>query len=672
MRPVTTRNVFIALLVAWLTAVLIGFYAVQKPFDLTQAQAMAQLLWNIAVSLLMLGAATRLGLWLLRTFSLPALTTGERWLFAVTMGLGGLAMLSLIMGAVGLLHPVLLVMLLLGLNLALVQRRGELRDLWHAVGREWAACPRPMQVFLGTTWGLSLLLALAPPISFDALLYHLTVPKLYIQAGRIVSGIDISSAYFPSLVETLYLGSLALHADVSAKLLHFAYGLLLAAGVYLSGLHYWGRRVGRWSVTLLFSMPMVSLLMSWAYNDLALALYSLLALYALARWREDRGQWWILSATMAGCALGMKYTAFVVPLTLGTLLLLWGRRTPRNALSYMIRLGLATGLVALPWYAKSWFLSGNPVYPFLFGGKFWDSFRMAAYRQAGTGIGWDPRALLALPWVTTMGYRDTTFWDGRTGPLLLVLFPAVVALRFWPGLLPRRETAQRFVDTLLLFAALSFGFWTFGVVNSSGLWQARLLLPALVALSLVSAWALHELGCLDLPAFSLRRFLMMAIALVLGLQMISQAIFLLNNNPLPYLAGLETRDSYLQRNLGTHYQAMQAIGRDTPAGARVLFLYEPRSYYSPRPTQPDALLDNFGDALYHYDTPQQITKRWREVPYTHVLIYWWGVHFLEQNKPNQLDSATQAALQTLVQDDLREIYRDQRGDYALYAIAGSE
>ncbi|NOZ06778.1 MAG: hypothetical protein GXP41_10610 [Chloroflexi bacterium] len=103
-----------AAILLWLVAVLIGFYAVQKPFDLTQAQAMVLLVWNIVVALLVLGAATRLGLWLLRAFSLPALTTGERWLFATAVGLGGVAILSLVMGAVGLLYPVLLVMLLFG------------------------------------------------------------------------------------------------------------------------------------------------------------------------------------------------------------------------------------------------------------------------------------------------------------------------------------------------------------------------------------------------------------------------------------------------------------------------------------------------------------------------------------------------------------------------------
>ncbi len=668
MRPVTARIIFVASFVVWLAAVLVGYYVVQKPFGLPQAQAMAQLVWSIVVALLVLGAATRLGLGLLRAFSLTALTTGERWLFAVAVGLGGLAILSLIMGAAGLLHPLLLGTLLLGLSFSLIQQRGELRDLWRATGHEWASWPRPMQAFVALTWLLALPLALAPPTAFDALLYHLTVPRLYVQAGRIVSGIDIPPANYPTLMETLYLDALTLHSDVAAKLLHFMFGLLLVAGVYLAVRYYFGRHVGQWAVLFVLSMPMVTLLSTWAYNDLALAFYSFLALVALARWHTHREGWWAISAVMAAFAMSLKYTAFIVPLTMGILVLWWHRKTPRKGLAMITRLAILAALVALPWYAKSWTLSGNPFYPFVFGGKFWDAFRAAAFRQPGTGIGWNPAALLTLPWVATMGYKDATLWGGRVGPLLLIILPAVLIVRYLPDSSPRVEKDQSFLDGLLLFSVLSFAFWTFGVIQSALLWQTRLLLPALVSLAAVSAWTFQKLERLDTVAFSLKRFLTMAIALVLILQLIGQTVFLLGNNPLPALAGLETRDHYLQRNLGTHYEAMQAIGRETPADARVLFLYEPRSYYSPRPTQPDALLDNFGDALYHYETPQQVVKRWREVRYTHVLIYWWGVHFLEQNNPSQLDATTQTALQTIVRDNLREVYRDQRGDYVLYEI----
>jgi len=657
-----------AAVLAWLMVVLVGYYASQKPVALSQTPAIAQTAWSIIVALLMLGAAAGIGHWLLPLFALPSPTPGEEGLFSLALGWGGLSLGSLVLGLAGLARPLIIGPALLVLCLALVPWRSRLRALSRSAANEWRDWPLLLRSFVVIIWSLALPLALAPPISFDALLYHLTAPKWYAQAGRILPGLDIPQAYFPTLMETLYLDTIVLRAEVAAKLVHFSFGLLLVAGVYLAARHYWGRRTGRWAVVLTLSMPMITLLATWAYNDLALAFYAFLALYTLARWNDEEGRWWALAATMAAFAMGMKYTAFVVPLTLGLFTLWWGRRTPRQAIAHLSRLAALTTLIALPWYAKSWTLIGNPVYPFLFGGRFWDPFRAAAYQQPGTGIGWDPVGLLTLPWVATMGYRDATFWGGRTGPLLLVLLPAAVLVRFRPNTFPWTETGRRFLDLLLFFALLSYAFWTLGVVQSALLWQTRLLLPALVPLALACAWAFPQLDRLDVPSFSLQRFLTLAIALVLGLQIVSQTMFLLDNNPLHVIVGLETRDSYLQRNLGTHYAAMQAIGRETPTGARVLFLYEPRSYYSPRSAQPDALLDNFGDALYHLQEPEKIVAQWQAQGYTHVLIAWWGIHFLEQSGTEQLDSATQTALRTVVRDHLREIYRDTKGDYALYEI----
>jgi hypothetical protein len=666
LRPerVLTSAVFL-----WLVAVLINFYAIQKPIKPAQVPAIARTGWNLVVALLMLGAATRIGRWLLPFLAPPNLGISEEGLFSLALGWGGLSLGSLALGLSGLARPLVVGPALVLLCVALFPWRTGLRTLGKAAIGEWRTWSLPLRLFLIAVWGLAFLLVLAPPTGFDALLYHLTAPKWYAQAGRILPGLDIPQAYFPTLMETLYLDTLTLRAEVAAKLLHFTFGLILIAAVYLAARHYWGRQVGRWAVVLTLSMPMITLLATWAYNDLALACYSFLALYALVRWRDEQGRWWALAGAMAASAMGMKYTAFVVPLTLGILTLWWGRGTPRQAIVHLGRLAALTALIALPWYAKSWALTGNPIYPFLFGGRFWDSFRAASYRQSGTGIGWDPLALLNLPWVATMGYRDATFWGGRTGPLLLVLLPAVVLVRFRLISFPGTEKGRRFIDSLLFFALLSYAFWSFGVVQSALLWQTRLLLPALVPLAVACAWAFHHLGRLDTPTFSLQHFLTLAIGLVLGLQIVSQTMFVLNNNPLHVIVGLETRDSYLQRNLSTHYEAMQAIGRETPEDARVFFLYEPRSYYSPRPTQPDALLDNFGDALYHFQKPEKIVAQWQAQGYTHVLIAWWGVHFLEQSGTGQLDPATQAVLQAVVKNHLREIYRDPQGDYALYGIS---
>jgi len=71
--------------------------------------------------------------------------------------------------------------------------------------------PRPgrlIALFIIVSMTLALALALLPATSWDGLFYHLTGPKLYLEQGRIASGIDIPHLNFPFLFELLYLLSL--------------------------------------------------------------------------------------------------------------------------------------------------------------------------------------------------------------------------------------------------------------------------------------------------------------------------------------------------------------------------------------------------------------------------------------------------------------------------------
>ena len=127
--------------------------------------------------------------------------------------------------------------------------------------------------------------------------------------------------------------------------------------MYVITKRFFGQKSTWLAVLIFFSMPMISTLASWAYNDLALAFYQLASLYAVMRWRlgdweierlasDDlqtpsptkiqnpkskiqNHHWLFLSGIFAGLAMGLKYTSFVTP-TLITILIIW--TTLRSAL----------------------------------------------------------------------------------------------------------------------------------------------------------------------------------------------------------------------------------------------------------------------------------------------------------------------------------------------------
>ena len=562
---------------------------------------------------------------------------------------------------------------------------------------------RGITIYLFIVLGLASIVALLPPTDWDGLFYHLKGPKLYLAAGRIVGGIDIPHLSFPALFEMLFTLAMGLRGDIAAKLLHFSFIPWLMALVYLISNKFFAtegteekedfsqtsvasvaKKNGWTAVLILISMPMVLNLGAQAYNDLPLAFYQVAALVALLRWRQGEQTGWLaLSGVFAGLAMGLKYTSFVTPLLLaGTVVWhFWQQENQRlrrlnefsssrlrafalkKSLPSLAILTLATTLIALPWYLKNWAFTGNPVYPFVFGGHFWDDFRAAAYAGTGTGIGFDPIALLRLPHDLILGLNDAS-QDGQPGPLFLIFLPAVLLYAFakWK----KMGGVERPFNLLLIFVLAQYIFWVFGVIFSGGLWQSRLLLPAFVALSPVIAWIFDDLARWDHPQFSLRRFVRLVIILALAFNLVGQLLNWLPGGPLTYVAGSASRDEILSHWLGSHYTAMQGINEQTPPDAVVLFLYEPRSYYCDRDCRPDSILDTLAHLEYLHNDATGIAQAWQEEGVSHVLLFATGYEFIREQQMDWISPQNSHLMDDLTATHLQPVA--DWGDYQLYEL----
>lgn len=651
-------------LVLWIFTVYLLFYRIQKPFTVETFLAFADSLLNIASALFILLLGTALGQRLLKGFSFASL--GESLVFSAGIGLGILTLLTLGLGLLGLLYPWLFYALSLGLALLLLP---QILSLLR--GATQLRLPSRPPLFIGlyllATLSLSFLLALAPPISFDALLYHLAGPKLYIQEHRIVF-FDAPQSNFPSLMEMLFTWGMLLKGDIVAKLIHYLYGLLAGAAIFLLAKRYLSPKAGWWSLALVWSMPMVWVVMGWAYADLGLVFYELLAFFALLNWLGSKeGKWLLLSGALSGFAMGVKYTAFVAPLSLAILILYQGVRERQRASTLFRSLflfALPALLVASPWYLRNLYLVGNPFYPFIFGGKGWDHFLSRWYEQPGTGLGLSWR-IIALPLTVTLGTQDETFYDSRTGPLILALLPLLLLAR-----LNLRDEKRGVVNYLLFLFLAQFVFWTWGVVRSQSLFQARLLLPGLVFLCIALAQSIEE-SDFSWPQFSLMRFVTAVVVLALSLNVVAQTMEFLANNPLLYLAGLQSREKYLENNLGDHYRAMNYINENLPDSAKIQFLWEPRTYYCQREAHPDAILGSFKHLVFLEGEAEGIAEHLQEAGITHLLFHKAGLDFLMSNPEDHrflLSEGDQRIWEGLVRDHLDPIYKDERGSYILYQL----
>ncbi|MCA9134664.1 MAG: hypothetical protein KDA45_15960, partial [Planctomycetales bacterium] len=241
---------------------------------------------------------------------------------------------------------------------------------------------------------LYLLGSLLPPWEFDVVEYHLQAPKEFYQAGQIAFSAHNIYANMPLAAEMHSLAAMVLVGGTEGwwwggligKTIIGVHALL--AALLLAG--FMARQYGNWSgwaaAGLLLAAPGSAHVALAGLIDMVLAAYllgglvSLSLLWPLLR-SETQGPATtgiLLVSILAGAAAACKYTGLlfaVLPLLLAVGLgLMWsgaGRQfaTILRSLTAMF-LGLC--LTCLPWYAKNWFLSGNPFFPLaydIFGGR---------------------------------------------------------------------------------------------------------------------------------------------------------------------------------------------------------------------------------------------------------------------------------------------------------------
>jgi hypothetical protein len=209
--------------------------------------------------------------------------------------------------------------------------------------------------------------------------------------------------------------------------------------------------------------------------------------------------------------------------------------------------------------------------------------------------------------------------------------------------------------------------WLYSVAQSGLLQQTRLLFPIFPLLAVLASIAVERLSVLDVKGFSLQRFVLMALAITLCLNTLSFLVSFGADTPLPFFLGLETRDQYLERHLGDYYRAISYLNEKLPSSARVLFLWEPRSYYCRGQCMPDAILDSFLHLRYKYGGAEGIAEHLRAQGISYVLFHKAG---FEQILAAQFDPIAPEDLEAL--RTLQEEYWEPLGDisesYVIYRV----
>ena len=572
----------------------------------------------------------------------------EKVVYRAGIGFGALAYLSLGLATIGNYRPAavrLLILITAAIGVWLFLR--YLRQLkvrnpnrTMAVIINWRASPWPWVILLAAA--IALIGALAPETEYDALWYHLWLPRLWLEKG---SPVDLMTEYislYPMTWDLVFGAGLTMGGAIAAKLANFSCLILSLMTIFRMTRHNEQASTAWMAGAIWITTPTILWEGTTAYNDLAVGFYLMLTLDAALRFVEGRERQWLLLAGLnAGFALGVKHLAGVgvvlIAAGLGLMQLLTTRKFKSAFLSAMILAAIAL-TIASPWYYRSWRASGNPVFPefySIFGAKppqRWDAITERELDEFKARFG-RPRTfsnLITLPWDMTI---HAARYGGNLGPLYLM---------FIPGLLLRRNRTP-FTPCLIGYILLFLLFWASPLSS----YQMRFLVPITPALAMLAAEgaARAQYAARELTGETGKRILNVALLIfcLFNLPPFTSLheydredsngwlTHVIHTVPFGVVFGKESEAAYLARAVPS-FDVWQYINTQLPVDCRVLTFRGGDHFYSYRQRIPgDATIARSAVWIPQRNQETQLLEQLSALGITHILFDKKGMAELDEN-----------------------------------------
>lgn len=399
---------------------------------------------------------------------------------------------------------------------------------------------------------VNLIGALGPETSFDALWYHLTIPKLYIQNQSIfyIPGNLLYYSAMPKLADLLYIPALMFGNEIWAKFIQYIFGIMCLFVIYQFARLFVNKSLCLIAVLIFYSNIVVAWESTIAYVDLIWAFFILISAYELFLYiKKSSLKHFILSAIFLGFGIGVKVislrdllVALVVILIVTAAKHVKPLSVFKNLSSYLV----IVLLVSLPWFIFSFYYTGNPIYPF-----FSEIYSLK-----------DP---LLFNYKNIINEYIILFTKAPDpiSPIYLIFIPIVVV---------SFRSARPIIKYLTIYSAGLLILWYFTYQKGA---EGRYVIPILGILSVLISAVLEKVDK------HLRVVLTTAIIVVAIITIGYRGIA--NSRYLPIIVGSETKDEFLSKNLnfnfGDFYDTDGYLGKKINKSDRALIYGIHNLYY---------------------------------------------------------------------------------------------
>ena len=205
---------------------------------------------------------------------------------------------------------------------------------------------------------VNLIGALGPELAFDALWYHLTLPQLYLihQSIYHIPGGLLYYSDMPKLGEMLYVGALSLGNEITAKVIHYSFGILSAIALYKVSRKFFNNFTSILVVVIFYSNLVVDTESITAYVDLIRTFFEIMTLWSFLNWyKTSKIQWLVTTGVMTGLAVTTKVLGIgsIIVYSALFLVVFFEPRLKMNfkkGFGYVLLYCFISLLIPLPWF----------------------------------------------------------------------------------------------------------------------------------------------------------------------------------------------------------------------------------------------------------------------------------------------------------------------------------
>ncbi|MEQ8188363.1 MAG: hypothetical protein ABRQ39_10385 [Candidatus Eremiobacterota bacterium] len=385
---------------------------------------------QLSTALLLLLVFAGLGRFILSKFNVKCSSLFEELFFSLSAGMALTVIYISFLALCGILHKPLLLLLpagLIGLK-------------YMKLTKEYIYVAILFIIFLP-----SIVLTLYPPFYWDDTGYHLPVARAMLEHHRLVFDKFLIYPVFPLNGDILLISGLSLDA-LTAQLIPWLCFFTLSLGCFSEIKKRSGYLSALIAAGLFLSNQILTFFSVMCYIDIIVCLFITSAVISLSNFFHDKDKKWLyISGIFLGISLGTKYIAIIFLVIISVLLVLFKKW--KELLIYT----LIVVTFGCPWYIRTFYYTGNPVWPILGGGTLWTSTDYARQihdlKYSGPEKTWMNFLKFPLYLSQKYSYHGNAF----------VLNPLI-----WPGLLFYYKSHSPFI---YLFISMAFTLCWFFTTN---------------------------------------------------------------------------------------------------------------------------------------------------------------------------------------------------------------